>query len=228
MKVYRSLASFLILQNAIAQVVVEKLTPEDFYQRVISGNYDVIVDVRRRDDEWNVGHVPNATLVDSLASYTGDDSTSPLGKPSDLAGCEHCEIIVYCRSGARAGRAIEILREQGFKGRLWNGQGVNQWTQAGYGLVTTDSIVPRCTVDQNVSDACYNKYLSYSSDRNSSGGGPSQNGDTDDGTGTEKSGGNEQDKSIGTLSPSESSPGTRLKNFPWLIALVGKLFVLGY
>ena len=135
-----------------------QLTSDEFYQRVVAGDYDVIVDVRRRDNEWNLGHITGATLVESLASYTPNSDTS-LGSPSDLAGCEYCNIIVYCRSGVRAAAAIEILRTEGFQGKLWNGLGVSQWVDAGYDLVTTESVVPPCTVNRTVSDACYDKHM---------------------------------------------------------------------
>lgn len=141
-----------------------KLSPDVFHQRVVSGDYDVIVDVRRREDEFNLGHVPGATLVESLASFVAGSTST--GRPSDLAGCEYCDIIVYCRSGARASVAIGILRENGFKGRLWNGQGTMQWENAGYDLVTTDSFTPPCTVNQTASEECYSKFISYSGDGN--------------------------------------------------------------
>ena len=64
------------------------LTPAEFYQRVTTGNYDVIIDVRTKVEEWDVtGHIPGATLVESLASYLPGNESN-LGTPADLAGCE--------------------------------------------------------------------------------------------------------------------------------------------
>lgn len=153
------------VQGSSSDELDGELSPQSFYARLVSGDYDVVVDVRRRLDEWNVGHIAGATLVESLASYTQDNSSAiATGSPTDLAGCEYCDIIVYCRSGNRAGQAITLLRQHGFKGRLWNGMGVLQWQEAGYELVnTTESVVPLCTVNDTVSDECYDKFLSYQS-----------------------------------------------------------------
>lgn len=187
----------------------QDLTPDEFYQRLVTGDYDVIVDVRRRADEWDtLGHVSNATLVESLASYTSDNTT--LGKPSDLEGCEFCDIIIYCRSGRRAAVAITILRQAGFQGRLWNGLGVNQWTEAGYDLVFTDSVVPPCTTDSAVSDACENKHLT-----NTSGTG-----------GCEGLQGNIQDRCVNSIPPAPSSLASSRNAGLWFLLPVGG-FLLG-
>lgn len=55
---------------------------------------------------------------------------------------------MYCRSGARAGVAIQLLLDSGFNGTIYNGQGVSQWQREGYPLVTTPSALPRCSAMQ--------------------------------------------------------------------------------
>jgi rhodanese-related sulfurtransferase len=146
---------FCLLPTAVVQAQSDVLTPTEFKERVDTGNYDVIVDVRRKADEFDLGHIPGATLVESLNAF---GQAGQVGTPSDLAGCEFCEIIVYCRSGARAREAITLLRANNFQGRLWSGQGTLQWEGP---LVTTPSVVAPCTVNQTVSDECYNEFLSY-------------------------------------------------------------------
>ena len=37
------------------------------------------------------------------------------------------------------------MLNSGFNGTIYNGQGVSQWTSAGYPLVTTPSVLPRCS-----------------------------------------------------------------------------------
>jgi rhodanese-related sulfurtransferase len=58
------------------------------------------------------GHIENATFVENLASATEI--------PFDLPGCEgDCKtIVVYCRSGNRAGVAIDLMLANGFGGTL--------------------------------------------------------------------------------------------------------------
>eukprot|EP00977_Amphora_coffeiformis_P017719 scaffold5873_cov172-Amphora_coffeaeformis.AAC.16 len=151
---------FLVLLSSCLSGIVayantlETLRPDEFRERILAGDFDVIVDVRRRDGEWDLGHIPEATLVENLALF------------SPGSGCEYCAIIVYCRSGARAGRAISILQENGFKGRLYNGLGIGQWTGSPYNyeLVNTSSVTPPCTFNQTVSDQCYNDWVARTSD----------------------------------------------------------------
>ena len=115
--------------------------------------FDVIVDVRSLN-EWEDGHIAGATLVENLASFGNDLSMEPgtfglsenVGAPSDLAGCDYCNIVVYGNSADRAERALEHLIEAGFMGRLYNGQSVSEWTDAGYPLVVgEESVTPPCT-----------------------------------------------------------------------------------
>jgi phage shock protein E len=108
--------------------------------------FDVIVDVRSRD-EWDGGHIQGATLVEDLALFGTADQG--VGAPSLLAGCEYCNIVVYCRSGKRAAVALEVLANASIVGYLYNGLGINQWQDQGYPLVMDDSVVPPCTVDAN-------------------------------------------------------------------------------
>lgn len=70
-----------------------------------------------------------------------------------MVGCGNaCKtIVVYCKSGKRSAAAIELLLEQGFEGTIYNGMGVNQWTDAGYDLVNTDSFAPTgCSANTSV------------------------------------------------------------------------------
>ena len=128
------LLSLVIARAAQGQTVI---SPEQFYEGIQSNAYDAIIDVRTLD-EWNDGHIANATLVES--------SQLQASIPDDILGCKGwCRmIVVYCRSGARAGVAIDLLLDSGFNGTLYNGQGVSQWTAAGYSLVSIESEVASC------------------------------------------------------------------------------------
>ena len=65
-------------------------------------------------------------------------------------------------SGSRASGAIKVLQENGFVGRLYNGQGVNQWTRDNYELVNTPSVDPPCKTDEAIQTECKNAILAYS------------------------------------------------------------------
>jgi rhodanese-related sulfurtransferase len=132
---------------------IVNLTSQEFYN--LKDSVDAVIDVRGQS-EWDSGHIEGAMLVEALASY--GDIENQVTTPMDLAGCEYCDIIVYCRSGNRASVALRILQIAGFQGRLYNGQGVSQWTAANYTLVNDTSSIPApCTYNDTVSDQCYTR-----------------------------------------------------------------------
>jgi molybdopterin/thiamine biosynthesis adenylyltransferase/rhodanese-related sulfurtransferase len=62
-----------------------------------------LLDVRE-PNEWDIGHLPGATRisVNELADRLGELDTAR-------------EMVVYCRSGVRSGRAVDLLRGTGFR-----------------------------------------------------------------------------------------------------------------
>lgn len=142
-KIMLSFLSILSLTFLLPSLVqsVESLTSQELYEGIQNGRFDVIVDTRTRA-EWNTGHLPNATFLDSLNNF---NTTGQISTPNDLDGCKGaCTIVVYCRTGARAALAAKILEDNGFKSPVYNGLGVAQWTAAGHALVNTPSLVPAC------------------------------------------------------------------------------------
>jgi rhodanese-related sulfurtransferase len=118
----------------------EVLTPDLFYAGMQNGDFNAVIDVRSESEWSSVGHIDNATLVADLASS---------GVPDKILGCKDCTIAVYCNSGFRAGQAIGRLQTvYGFTGTLYNAQGVTQWDEAGYPLVSTDSTSPPCAASE--------------------------------------------------------------------------------
>jgi len=62
-----------------------------------------LLDVRE-PNEWEIGHLPDATRI----------SVNELqGRLNELDTAR--EMVVYCRSGARSGRAVDMLRAAGFR-----------------------------------------------------------------------------------------------------------------
>lgn len=126
------------------------LTVEEFHSGLLCDYFDVVVDVRTRD-EWDEGHIEGGILVESLNLF---GMTGEVGKPSDIAGCEDCRVAVYCNSGARAAVAAKILADAGFS-NIYNGLGVSQWSEAGNFLVkATQSAIPMCKTEDNESAFC--------------------------------------------------------------------------
>lgn len=68
------------------------------------GEEEVVIDVRTRE-EWDTGHlsqavhIPHTEIGDRIGEVTNDKGA---------------KIVLYCRSGGRAGRAKTVLEEMGF------------------------------------------------------------------------------------------------------------------
>ena len=126
-----------------AQSMVQ-LTSEEFYAMATANPvpFNLMIDVRTQS-EWNTGHIENATLLAGLQNQLGDGTNQEEVQATlealGIWNCRSCAVVVYCRSGARAGAALTALEQAGFTGTLYNGLGVSQWAAAGYDLVTTSS-----------------------------------------------------------------------------------------
>jgi rhodanese-related sulfurtransferase len=79
-----------------------------------ASEFAAVIDVRTTD-EWNSGHLQGAELI-GIADADFVEQISQLDKTADY--------FIYCRSGNRAGQAIDIMVDQGFTGELVNGGSV--------------------------------------------------------------------------------------------------------
>jgi rhodanese-related sulfurtransferase len=84
----------------------------------------IIVDVRF-NDEFESGHIEGAINICVRCD------------PEDLEALDkNAEILVYCHSGVRSARALNILKESGHY-RVYNMfGGIVAWIEAGYSIVT--------------------------------------------------------------------------------------------
>jgi rhodanese-related sulfurtransferase len=101
------------------------VTTEDAWRKLGAGEA-IMIDVREAD-EWRAGHVAGATHIPfgDLASRLAEIPRSR-------------EVLLFCRSGNRSGKATEFLRAHGF-GRARNVQGgIVAWTGRGLPVVTGD------------------------------------------------------------------------------------------
>jgi sulfur-carrier protein adenylyltransferase/sulfurtransferase len=93
------------------------LTAPQLKKRLDSGDEIVLVDVREQN-EWDIVRLPGAKLipVNSVTERANELSTAD-------------EIVLYCKSGVRSARALNQLRNLGFR-KLWNLKGgINAWAQ---------------------------------------------------------------------------------------------------
>jgi rhodanese-related sulfurtransferase len=167
------LAPLLLIFLASSSAQEIELTAVTFKELIDAGALSAIIDVRTATEFAQDGHIANATLVESLASF---GSSEQVTTPTALNGCEDCDLAVDCRSGSRAKAAIQHLLTAGFRGRLYNGLGVNQWTAAGYPLVMDSnfSTPALCATTAEGAETCR---LGYAA-RTSTAGGTSNNSST--------------------------------------------------
>ncbi|RCK74945.1 MAG: Sulfur carrier protein adenylyltransferase ThiF [Anaerolineae bacterium] len=100
---------------------IPEINVEQAYEKYQQNAF--ILDVRQ-PEEWNEGHIPNATLIplDQLAQRVNE-------LPRDR------EIVVVCRSGNRSREGTLILLENGFKQVSSMAGGILDWSAKGYPLV---------------------------------------------------------------------------------------------
>lgn len=91
----------------------------DVAAEAVADDNAVIVDVRR-DDEWEAGHADRAIHWE-LARL--EDGELP-----DIE--KDANVYTYCAAGGRAGKAAEILRENGWV-HVQNAGGLSDWEAAG-------------------------------------------------------------------------------------------------
>jgi rhodanese-related sulfurtransferase len=79
----------------------------------------ILVDVRE-PDEWRADHIAGAVHV-PLSCFESEASLIPTDR----------RVILYCRSGARSGRALDICRRLGLAIDTHISGGIMAWRSAG-------------------------------------------------------------------------------------------------
>ena len=113
--------------------VIENITAEEANEliRENEGNPDfMIVDVRT-PEEYADGHIESSLLI----NVNSDDFEEKIGQ-LDRDG----KYLVYCRSGNRSGKAVDIMQELGFHEVYEMASGISGWTSMGFPTVKYRSI----------------------------------------------------------------------------------------
>jgi len=84
----------------------------------------ILLDIRTKG-EFEQGHLKGALLLD----YYGKDFTMQLNKLS-----KDKKYLIYCRSGNRSGRTLQIMKQQGFIDVVDLKRGIRSWMMAGYNI----------------------------------------------------------------------------------------------
>ena len=89
-----------------------------------SGHKPVLLDVRTQS-EYNDGHIQNAINI------THDQI---LKEPQLVSAYKDSQVVVFCRSGVRAGKVIEMLEGLGFKEIIDIDGDMLAWNEAGHSV----------------------------------------------------------------------------------------------
>jgi phage shock protein E len=109
MKILKTLAAALIAIFAVTSLAACSDAP-----KYDAADYAAVIDVRT-PEEWNEGHLVGAVRM-GIADADFSAQLATLDPAKDY--------YIYCRSGNRAGQAIDIMRQMGFTGTLINGGAV--------------------------------------------------------------------------------------------------------
>jgi rhodanese-related sulfurtransferase len=101
----------LLAASFVAVFAVAGLTGCTTQEPIDMSQYAAVIDVRT-PEETSLGYLEGAQLFD-IQNPTFMDMLSTLDPAADY--------YIYCRSGNRAGQAIEIMKQAGFTGELVNG-----------------------------------------------------------------------------------------------------------
>jgi rhodanese-related sulfurtransferase len=96
------------------------IEPKELAERIAWADQSLVVLDVRTPAEYADGHIPGAINI---------PHTELAARIAELADARDRDIVVYCRSGARAAQALEVLEKQGFK-RLFHLDGdYTRWSE---------------------------------------------------------------------------------------------------
>ena len=102
---------------AEAPAVIE---PTALGERIAWADQSLIVLDVRTPEEYAAGHLPGAVNI---------PHSELAGRVAELSGARDRDIVVYCRTGARTGQALEVLEKAGFE-RLFHLKGdYTRWSE---------------------------------------------------------------------------------------------------
>jgi rhodanese-related sulfurtransferase len=116
----------LLAASFVAVIAVAGLTGCTTQEPLEMSQFAAVIDVRT-PEETSAGYLEGAQLFD-IQNPTFMDMLSTLDPAADY--------YIYCRSGNRAGQAIDVMKQAGFTGELVNGGSLeNAANQTGLSVV---------------------------------------------------------------------------------------------
>ena len=124
-KIYVALALIFSLNSISAELwTVSKLN-----ENITKLDHELILLDVRTQAEYDSGHILNAINI---------SHEQILEDPELLAEYKDTEMVVFCRSGVRAGKVIQLLESIGFEDIIDIDGDMLAWSEAGYRMEVND------------------------------------------------------------------------------------------
>lgn len=122
------LFSFLLIFSALGACAQSpnakqtNLNVEEVSQLLTDNKEIVLIDVRT-PDEYQQGHIAGSQLI----NFYGNNFKDEIAKLD-----QEKEYVIYCRSGGRSGKAVNMMQEMGFQNVHNMSGGILAWNRANY------------------------------------------------------------------------------------------------
>ena len=124
-KIYVALALIFSLNSISAELwTVSKLN-----ESISKLDHELVLLDVRTQAEYDSGHILNAINI---------SHEQILEDPELLAEYKDSQMVVFCRSGGRAGKVIQLLESIGFKDIIDLDGDMLAWSEAGYRMEVND------------------------------------------------------------------------------------------
>ena len=110
-----------IVDPSLEASTYTKLAPSDFARKLSEIDNEILIDVRT-SDEYSIGHLAGATVLDFRAADFRQ-------RASRLD--HHRPVMIYCAAGGRSSAAVNVLRELGFTDIYELQGGLTSWVGEG-------------------------------------------------------------------------------------------------
>ncbi|NLL13200.1 MAG: rhodanese-like domain-containing protein [Fibrobacter sp.] len=100
---------------------IVQLTPQDASE-LVNDTSVTILDVRTIN-EYKVGHIGKAIVIPVQELQE---------RVSEIEHLKNSKVLVYCRTGVRSKKALQILQQNGFSQLYHLEKGIRLWTQEGF------------------------------------------------------------------------------------------------
>ena len=124
-KVYISLALIFSLNSISAEL----WTVSELNERISKLKHDLVLLDVRTQAEFDSGHILNAINI---------SHEQVLESPELMSEYKDSQMVVFCRSGVRAGKVILLLESLGFEGIIDIDGDMLAWSEAGYRMEVND------------------------------------------------------------------------------------------